>query len=360
MVTNLPENAKAQWKRVVLARTPEEKLKELKKFYSMIPKHKGTKNLVKYVRRKMAVLKEEIEERKKKGKVRGRYVSSWDQGVHGIARISLVGFSQAELVKAFKFITGRRVKEGFMFEPIYGILDDGEIQFQVVMLPPVIPGSLKASRIFSYLPTSRLVFFISTSHDFSDFEEFSSLSESEGVVLKEKGGEVKIERLPSGGIRVVGSLMDSSNKELIELLRSYGIRNAVVKIFGDVTLTDVENEILGLRKYVPCVQLRLAGSEFVLRDGSQVLAIRSKKELSEFILHKLSLIRVYTKLPREGPSNEPIVLKEGSTIEELARSIHSWLIKHFNYAVIWRNGKQMKVSRSFKLKDGDIVEIRTR
>jgi len=64
MVTNLPAEAKAAWAKVMEAKTPEEKLRALQEFLSKVPKHKGTENLVRWVRRRIAQLKREIEMRK--------------------------------------------------------------------------------------------------------------------------------------------------------------------------------------------------------------------------------------------------------------------------------------------------------
>ena len=66
MPTNLPPEARAKWAKYLDARTPEEKLRALEEYLSTIPKHKGTENLRAWVRRKIAELREEIEERKAK------------------------------------------------------------------------------------------------------------------------------------------------------------------------------------------------------------------------------------------------------------------------------------------------------
>lgn len=357
MVTNLPENAKAQWKRVVAARTPQEKLRELQKFYAMIPKHKGTKNLVKYIRRKISVLKEEIEESKRK--CRGaRYISSWEQKVQGVARLAIVGFDVNAQRELFEILSGRKLETYFVYEPVYGILEEFGVQFQLALLPSVERDSKLSDRVFSYLQTSKLVFFASTSENFKDFDYFREIAESEGIILRKIEGEVCIEKTVSGGIRVVGSVTDASNEDIIRLLQSYGIRNAIVKLIGKVSIDDVENEILGIKRYIQCLPLRKCNSHLLLKEGDHILKFESKKELISFILRKLSLIRIYTKTHGGPVSEKPFVIKEGATVEDLAREIHSRLVKYFRYAIVWRNGKSIRVSKNFVLQDGDIVEIR--
>lgn len=357
MVTNLPPDAKAQWDRVVAARTPEEKLRELQIFYSLVPKHKGTRKLLAYVRRKMSTLREEIEERKR-AKV-ARFVSKWEEPVHGAARISITGFSLEEGLRLFEALSGKSVNRFFLSEPEYGVMEWEGLQFQLALLPPIVPGARVTSRVLSYLPTSELMLFASAENDFSDFREFAALAESEGVLLKEPEGSVEIERTPSGGVRIVGSLADATNEELVALLRSYRISNAVVKLRGRVTLDDVEAEILGMRKYVKCVPVRLDSSAVAVLDADTGERIEvALEELPRLVFSRLNLIRVYTKHPKGEVSGTPITLRAGSTVGDLAKEIHSELFKRFRYAIVWRKGRQVRVSKDFTLEDGDIVEIR--
>ncbi|MEM4004260.1 MAG: GTP-binding protein, partial [Desulfurococcaceae archaeon] len=66
MPTNLPAEAKAKWIKVMEARTIEDKIKALEDFLSSVPKHKGTERLREWATKRLAELREELEERKKK------------------------------------------------------------------------------------------------------------------------------------------------------------------------------------------------------------------------------------------------------------------------------------------------------
>ena len=59
-------------------------------------------------------------------------------------------------------------------------------------------------------------------------------------------------------------------------------------------------------------------------------------------------------------AEKPILLKKGSTVGDLADEIHSWFVKHFKYALLWRRGSEgpIRVSKNYPLMDGDIVELR--
>jgi len=66
MPANLPAEAKKKYREASLARKPEEKIKKLEEFMSLFPKHKGTENLRAQVKRKISLLRREIEEKKHK------------------------------------------------------------------------------------------------------------------------------------------------------------------------------------------------------------------------------------------------------------------------------------------------------
>ena len=86
------------------------------------------------------------------------------------------------------------------------------------------------------------------------------------------------------------------------------------------------------------------------------LKLRSK----QIIYNNLDLILVYTKKPGKSDSdNIPFVLKKGATIESLCEALHKDFVKKFNYAKVWGSSKYpgQKVSKDFKLKENDIVEI---
>jgi ribosome-interacting GTPase 1 len=102
--------------------------------------------------------------------------------------------------------------------------------------------------------------------------------------------------------------------------------------------------------------------------GNQLIVIpvscRTRKGLERLgaeIFKALGIVRVYTKEPNDPePSNNPFILKRGSSIGDLARQIHSDFIERFAYARVWAKRlpfSPQKVGSSFALQDGDTVEL---
>jgi len=81
-----------------------------------------------------------------------------------------------------------------------------------------------------------------------------------------------------------------------------------------------------------------------------------RKEIYEL----LDLLRVYTKVPGKEPDlTDPVILKKGSRIEEVALSVHKDFAAQLRYARIWGSGKfggQM-VKRDHPVNEGDVIEL---
>jgi len=101
------------------------------------------------------------------------------------------------------------------------------------------------------------------------------------------------------------------------------------------------------------------------KETFPILPISAKEgmnieQLKEEVYQLLGIIRVYTKAPGGEPDLlEPVVLKKGGTVEDVALSIHKDFHKKLRYAKIWGSGKfdgQM-VKRDHRLSEGDIIEL---
>lgn len=356
MVTNLPENVKAQWRRVVAAKDPETKLVELLKFYSMVPKHKGTKNLLKQVRRQISKLREEIEERKKR-KYK-QHITAWEEPKHGVARIGLISDDYFLSAKFFFFLTGLKINNMWKHEPIYGTYSDGTLYFQVVYLPPINISDNLDYRIANYCRTCDILFICLTDH--TKYTQLSNKLKMYGISLQQLKTKVEVIRMDAGGIRIIG--VNKFNKELLEILRRLKIYNAVVKINGKLDLEELEDLIIKQFKYVPNYHIiSFNDSGIIIKkylNGDHYKIFLNKKDLGEFLIKELQLIRVYTRDKAGNISKNPIILKEGAKVIDLAKIIHSDLAKNMKYAIISRNDSEIRVSKDYLLKDNDIVEIR--
>jgi ribosome-interacting GTPase 1 len=100
-------------------------------------------------------------------------------------------------------------------------------------------------------------------------------------------------------------------------------------------------------------------------DTFPILPISAKgrmnfDELKKEIYQILDIVRVYTKIPGKEPDlTEPVILQKGSTVGDVALSIHKDFVAKLRYAKIWGSGKfdgQM-VKRDYVVNEGDVIEL---
>ncbi|AEE95053.1 TGS domain protein [Acidianus hospitalis W1] len=354
MVTNLPAEAKAKWLKVMDAKTPEEKIKAIQDFLSSVPKHKGTENLVYWARRRLAELREESErQRKKKSGSFSFFVEK-----EGAGQIIVLGREELKNPLVRKITNVKQDPKDF---PIPAMTYYEDVGIQLVNPPPVILDSkLIVSKIIGLIRnTDGLLFVVEDKNEFLKFKEFL---ESNNILLGKPKGKVIIEKLRSGkeGIRIIllGKLVNTDENEIRKYLQDFGLKSAIVKIIGEVSLDDVEKSIFETVSYKPAVVVSL--NPF---DYPAIPVITKIDNLPKYLFDSLDIIRVYTKEPGEEPSKDPLILKRGSTVLDVAKKLHSSLYENFKYARIWGKSAKFpgqKVGEDHVLEDKDIVEIHTK
>lgn len=389
MVTNLPAEARAKWLKYLDARTTEEKIKALEEFLSAVPKHKGTENLVAWARKKLSELREELEESKKR---RGGGPSFFVEK-HGVAQVVLLGYTLSGKSSIFNALTNAKSKvTGIPYTtmfPVPGMMVYEDVQIQLVDTPPFAPEGVKVSWRGRLLGLARnadaLLLVLDVTRD-SEEQLRSMVKDLEGlgILLRKPRGRVQIERSKAySGIRLVkmGKIVDGTEDDVRKLLESYRIYNALVKIYGEVSLDDVEKSLFEAVVYKPSVAL-LNKIDLISQEELDKLTNRIREQFPDIplipvsattrqglelvpktVFNSLDLIRVYTKEPNSRePSKEPLVIPKGSTVEDALKVIREEFIKYFKYARIWGPSAKYpgeKVGLDHVLADGDIIEIRT-
>jgi hypothetical protein len=87
---------------------------------------------------------------------------------------------------------------------------------------------------------------------------------------------------------------------------------------------------------------------------------RGQEKLADEIWKNLNLIKIYTKHPGRKPDTEPLVLRKGSTIKDMAEHIHKDFVKRFKFARVYGKSVKfngIKVGINHLLADDDIVEL---
>jgi len=391
MPTNLPAEAKKKWNEASMARNPKQKLPLLQEFLSLVPKHKGTEKLRAQVKTKMATLRREIEEKKRR-KVGARGPSFFIEK-EGVAQIAILGQTKVGRSSFLASVTNAKVEiSTYPFttlEPVPGMLPFEDIQFQMVETPALIEGAAEGKALGQQtLALARnadgLVLMVDLAKNpCGQLSLILNELEKARIMVKKPSARVEIERKHMGiGLRifVIGNLVNCTLKDVEMLLKSYKISNAIVKIYGNATLDDVEDSIFESAVFRPSIIVankfdvegaaeNLGALERVVNGLLKIIPASCKtgfglKRLGPELFKSLEVIRIYTQeLSSKKPSPTPFILKKDSTVEELAKQIHSDFFRRFSYARVWSKRlpfSPQKVGLSFALDDKDIVELHMR
>ena len=388
MPTNLPAEAKHKWAEVAAAKNPRKKLQLLQEFLSLVPKHKGTGKLCVQVKKQMATLRREIEEKKRKKAGKGGPKFFIEK--KGAAQVALIGLTNVGKSSLLEATTNAKVKISpnpyTTKEPVPSMLAYEYIQFQIVEAPALMEGASGGRAWGSQtLALARnadsLILMVDLTHDpVGQLSLILNEMEKSRILVSKPKARVGIERKFMGaGLRIIliGRLVDCTFRDIEELLKSYRIMDAVVKIYGEATLDEVEDAIFESTIYKPAVivanKTDLEDSEANLKlletyvgNKLPIVAASCEKryglgKLGEALFKTLNIIRVYTKEPKEKEfSKRQFMLKKGATVYDLAKNIHSDFSEKFSFAKIWSKRlvfSPQKVGSTFVLEDGDIVEI---
>ena len=326
MPANLPPMYFAVEKRFRDGRTIEEKIEALEEMLAIMPKHKGTDKLKADLRRKLAKLKAEGQQ--KKGG--SRRESSYSIEREGAAQVAVIGPPNAGKSSLVASMTNASPEVAAFphstWKPTPGMAHFENIQFQLIDTPP-----LTREYIDPYLPdllrrVDMLLLLLDLQADpLGQYEEVRSLL-AEWRIFPEGGPVPEDLRKPP----------------------------SLKKMMLAVNKVDGVKEEEDYRVFLELAEPGLPSLAVSVREG------RNLHDLILRIYDLAGIIRVYTKAPGQEPDlSAPFVLPRESTLEDLAVKIHKDFQEKLKYARIW--GKAVfsgqMVQKDYVLQDGDIAEF---
>lgn len=393
MPANLPPEAKEKWAEVEAARHPREKLQKMQEFLACVPQHKGTMKLRGQVKKKMAVIRKDMEEKRRKGTGRSSGGPRFFIEKEGAAQVAILGVTNVGKSCLLSAVTNAKIEVSptpyttrISTPAIMNYLD---VQFQLVEAPAVMEGSADGKAwgpqtLGLARNADGLVLMVDlSSNPLRQLKLLLGELEKARVLVSKPRGRVDIDRRHAGtALRIIltGKLLDATMRDVEVLLRSYRVSDAIVKISGEVSIDDVEDAIFETTIYKPVLvvanKLDVKGSDLVLEELKQyvrgklpIVAISCEQRrgldgFGEALFKTLGIIRIYTKEPAaKVHSAKPFSLKRGAILADLAKSIHGEFVKNFTFAKVWASRlvfSPQKVGLTFALEDGDIVEIHTK
>ena len=329
-----------------------EKLNALQEMKSTAPAHKGAEKLRAEITGKIAKVKKEME--KQKAQAKKSSGSSINVRKDGVGQIVILGAPNTGKSHLFNLLTGLKIEEAdYPFttsKPEVGMMDYKGAKVQLIEAPAIISGSssgkANGTQILGLARNADAFIICYNTED----ERQMAISELEKVSILVNRNKPKIRIMPSDykGITISGKqFLKMGEKEFETALKSFGIHNASVLLEEETTLDKFSEALDETLDYKKCV--------FV-----NTRKITEFEKLGEKIFLLLGRIIIYTKRPgHEADLNDPLVLKDGSTIGDVAELVHKELAQKLRYARVWGSSKfaGQRVSKDYPLKSGDIVEL---
>jgi small GTP-binding protein len=331
MPANLPpEYFKAEQK-YLSAKTLEERIIATQELIRVTPKHKGTEKLLSNLKRRLAKLKKELQDQKKRRMGGGQRFAVKKEGA---AQVALVGAPNSGKSTLLKWLTNANPEiAGYPFttrEPIPGMMPYQDVQIQLVEVPAIVRGSYYGKGLGPQsLGVARNADAIALVVDLSSdpIEQVKTLLEElelAGVKLNEqRGDETLDESVVFRRAIIIGTKADADGvgRRFSDLKIAYGGRFPMLPVSP-------------------------------LKGGDAA-------QLKEMIFKSLGIIRAYTKRPDEKAAERPLVLHAGSTVMDVAKAVHKDFSQNLKFARVWGSTKfpGQQVPKDYVLSDGDVVEL---
>lgn len=328
MPANLtPQYRKAQ-ERYRAATEPKEQLDALQEMLRIIPKHKGTEHLQAEIKSKIKATKAALLEGKKKGKRGPSYAI--DSGLY--PQVVVVGPPNAGKSALIHALTGVELAVApypyTTHEARPAMMPFENTRVQLVDTPPISADHMEPW-ISSLARAGNAVLLV------VDLSAGDLLESCKGVLERLAGHKLYLTRIPAEQRGSLGALrkptLVAANKH------------------------DLDDEEIALSIF-----------REVYGDGFEILPVSATtgaglETLRARIWERLELVRAVPKPHGKRPDyDDPILLPRGSTLFDMARSIHGDLAEHLARARIWDSRDHadgLWVARDHVIEDGEVFEL---
>jgi ribosome-interacting GTPase 1 len=312
------------------AKSLPERVAALQEMLAVMPKHKGTDHLQADLKARIAKLLDDLDKPTSGPK---RTANPFNIRKEGAGQIALVGYANAGKSALLVKFTGATAKVASYsyttLVPSLGMLPYGNIQIQLVDIPAIDAPETQTSVFGLLRNASLLALVVDLSSD--------PVNRATGLMS----------HLADWGF----DLLDSPHQKDSEEDGQH--RGKPIVLVG--TKADIHGGLDGYQELEMAFKSKFP---VVLTSANEGLGA---DDFADSIYGLLDVIRVYTKTPGQSAVlSNPLVLRRGSTIYDVAEDVHKDLLKGFKYALLWGSSGKFdgqRVGRDHQVSDGDVVEL---
>jgi ribosome-interacting GTPase 1 len=368
-----------------------EKIKEIQDQIHRTQINKATEFHIGLLKAKIARLKREMQEN-----VHGKTMHSGGENIGfdvrkaGDATVVLIGLPSVGKSTLLNSLTNAKSRvASYQFTTLTavpGMLHYRGAKIQLLDLPGIIEGASGGKgfgkRVLSVARSADLILIVLDVFQPHHRGVLKKELAEGGIRLDEQPPNILIEKTSTGGISVNAQVPIKASERLIkEIMRLYGLHNGRL-IIREPNLTDDQliDVLSGNRIYVPSLivlnKIDLVNASFVQEVKSKIVGNNNNNNnfiavsadsginidvLKEAIYQRLGFIRVYMR-PKGGETDfkEPLIIKDGATVQDVCNKIHRNMTKNFRYGLVWGKSAKFagqKVGLDHKLADEDVLTI---
>ncbi|MEM4781236.1 MAG: GTPase [Halalkalicoccus sp.] len=362
----------------------EEEIEAIEEEIASTPYNKSTEAHIGRLKAKLADKKEKLENQSSAGGGSGYAVEKT-----GDATVALVGFPSVGKSTLLNALTNAESEVGsYEFTTLDvnpGMLQYRGANIQIMDVPGLIEGAASGRgggrEVLSVVRAADLVVFVLSVFEIDQYERLREELYANKVRLDTEPPSLSVVKKGRGGIRVTASDDPGLPEEVIkEVLRENGYVNANVTVREELDVDRLIDAIMENRVYLPSIvavnKADLIDRDYLetvyedLRDHDldpeEVTFISAEKEkgldgLKEKIWRTLGLMRIYMDKPGRGIDyEEPLILEEGSDIEDAMEKLGGEFEERFRFArVSGPSAKhdEQQVGTDHELADEDVLKL---
>jgi ribosome-interacting GTPase 1 len=327
MPANLPPQYFETEKKLKTAKTLQEKIAIHEELLAIVPKHKGTEKLQALLKTKIAKLKAQGQ----KKSVVARHTTAFQIEKAGAGQVVLIGAPNSGKSSLVKALTNASPEIGnYPFTtclPSPAMMPYENIQIQLVDMPPI-------------------------TQDYFEYWQAELIKGSDGILLVL---DLSLPEPAEDYLTLLGKLEDKRIKLVPDTQTVPPDEHPFFKKSLIIAnKSDHPHAAEGLKALKAFID-----PEFTLIPVSTVKET-SLEDLKKRIYMLLDVIRVYSKIPGKKVNlKDPYVFKKGSSLMDMAKTVHKDFSQKLKYARIWGENKYQgqKVNRDYVLEDEDIIEL---
>jgi small GTP-binding protein len=362
----------------------EDTIKELEDELQRTPYNKATSKHIGRVKAKIAKLREDAVNRAMKSSGGGE---GYSVKKSGDATVVLVGFPSTGKSTLLNKLTGTESEvAAYAFTTLTvvpGALEYKGAKIQILDIPGLIAGAAmgkgRGKEVIGVVRSADMIVILVDVFNQGHVDVLMKELYDAGIRINQPKPDITIKKSSHGGVRVhkVGTL-NLNIDEIRAILSEQKLMNADILIRGGATQDDLIDAMMGSRVYIPAF---IAVNKVDLIDPVQVDEIENDlterfdmppamisahtgyhmEELKEQIYQALGFMRVFLRPQgEEADREEPLIIRSGSSIEDVCRKLHRDFVDRFRYARVWGDLVKhpgQRVGLTYSLHDGDILQI---